>query len=288
MTSQVTRYASVLDTILNSAEVDLRFTFGSEHPGADSLEYWARFKTDEDEGRIRELMTLLEKGCHTTNTIRGAVPVIPHLRLNGKEIPYTPIGVPPGPEALQNPSLEKSTTDASVRIIDTYWREGTSEGHRVNADETSRRGGTSEAPSPLLHFMMGTGFGIGSQAVRSAQQIGIQMNHFAIDIETAYDTRGKMMLGDFYTGQIWFKYWLDMQSPESPSRAVEFLNHLERYCPTTHTLRWPVKLIPHVLVNGREISYRLPELSSPEALLQERGFEADEGVFARGFPNREP
>ncbi len=288
MTSQVTRYASVLDTILNSAEVDLRFTFGSEHPGASSLEYWARFKTDEDEGRIRELMTLLEKGCHTTNTIRAAVPVIPHLRLNGKEIPYTSIEGRRDPGVGQSHSLETFTLDASVHIIDTYWREGTSEGHRVNADETSRRGGTSKAPSPLLHFMMGAGFGIGSQAIRSAGQIGFKMNHFAIDFETAYDTRGKMMLGDFYTGQIWFKYWLDMHSPEPPSRAVELLNHLERYCPTTHTLRRPVKLIPHVLVNGREISYRLPELSSPEALLQERGFEADEGVFARGFPHREP
>jgi len=288
MTSQVTRYASVLDTILNSAGVDLRFTFGSEQPGASSLEYWARFKTDEDEGRIRELMTLLEKGCHTTNTIRAAVPVIPHLRLNGKEIPYTSIGEPRDPGVGQSHSLETFTLDASVRIIDTYWREGTSEGHRVNADETSRRGGTSKAPSPLLHFMMGAGFGIGSQAIRSAGDIGFQLDHFEIDFETAYDTRGKMMLGDFYTGQIWFKYWLDVQSPEPPMRAVEFLNHLERYCPTTHTLRRPVKLIPHVLVNGREISYSLPELSSPEALLQERGFEADEGVFARGYPHREP
>lgn len=284
MTSQVTRYASVLDTILNSAEVDLRFTFGSEHPGADSLEYWARFKTDEDEGRIRELMTLLEKGCHTTNTIRGAVPVIPHLRLNGKEFPYTPIGVPPEPEVLQNPLPENSPIDASVRIIDTYWREGTSEGHRVNADETSSRGGTSKAPSPLLHFMMGTGFGIGSQAVRSAKQIGFQMNHFEIDIETAYDTRGKMMLGDFYTGQIWFKYWLDLQSPEPPSRAVEFLNHLERNCPTTQTLRRAVKLIPHVMVNGKEIHYTLPPQPSPEAVRGERGFAAEESVFARGYP----
>jgi len=276
MTSQVTRYASVLDTILDAVELDLRFAFGREHLGATSLEYWARFKTAEDEGRIRELMTLLEKGCHTTNTIRGAVPVIPYLHLNGKEIPYTSIGEPRDPGVGQSHSLESFTIDASVQLIDTYWREGISEGFTVNADETSGRGGTSKAPSPLLHFMMGTGFGIGSQAVRSAAQIGFQMNHFEIDIETAYDTRGKMMLGDLYVGQLWFKYWLDLQSPEPPTRAVEFLNHLERNCRTTATLSRAMKLIPHVIVNGREINYTLPELAPPEALRAERGFEAEE------------
>ncbi len=284
MTSQVTRYASVLDTILDNAELDLRFTFERERPEATSLEYWARFKTEATEERISELMTLLEKGCHTTNTIRAAVPVIPHLRLNGKEISYTPIGVPPDTGDVPSRSGDTFTIDATVRLIDTYWREGTSEGLTVNADETLGRGGTSKAPSPLLHFMMGTGFGIGHQAVLSAEQLGFQLDHFEIDVETAYDTRGKMMLGNFYTGQIWFKYWLDMHCPEPPARAVEFLNHLERKCRTTATLNRVVKLIPHVTVNGREIDYTLPELAPPEALRAERGFKAAEAVFARGNP----
>ncbi len=282
MTSQVTRYASVLDTILDTVELDLRLAFEQEHPGATSLEYWARLETPESEARIHELMTLLEKGCHTTNSIRAAVPVIPHLRLNGQEIAYASIGGQSVPDGHPVQSETPLSIDAAVQLIDTYWREGRSEGHTVNADETSGRGGTSKAPSPLLHFMMGTGFGIGHQAVLSAEQLGYQLDDFEINVETAYDTRGKMMLGNFYTGQVWFKYGLDVRSPEPPARTVELLNHLERNCRTTATLSRPVRLIPHVMVNGKEINYTLPELASPEAVMEERSSEAEESVFARG------
>ena len=271
MTSQVTRYASVLDTILDSAEVDLRFAFDTEHAGATSLEYWARFKTEAGEEPIGELMTLLEKGCHTTNTIRAAVPVIPHLRLNGQEIPYDPIGVSSDARsAHSNP--EPLMIDASIRILDTYWREGMSEGFTVNADEASARGGTSKAPPPLRYFLMGTGFGIGTQAVRSAAQIGFQLDYFNLDVETTYDARGKMMLGDLYVGQLWYKYWLNLQSSEPPEHAVELVHHVERNCRTTNTLRQPVQLIPHVLVNGREINYTLPRQPAPETVRAEWGF----------------
>jgi len=285
MTSQVTRYASVLDIILDSAEVDLQLVFGHEHPWATSLEYWARFNTDEGEERIRELMTLLEKGCHTTNSIRAAVPVVPQLRVNGKDVPYTPVENSSRPGSSHSHHSKPDTIDASIRIIDTYLREGRSEGFTVNADETSGRGGTSKAPSPLLHFMMGTGFGIGVQAVRSATEIGFQLDNFDIDVETAYDGRGKMMLGDLYVGGLWFKYWLNIHSPENNSRSLELLDHIERNCHTTNTLRRPVKLIPHVIVNGKEINYTLPPQPSPEAVRGERGFEAEESVFARGYPH---
>jgi len=288
MTSQVTRYASVLDTILDTVELDLRLAFEQEHPGATSLEYWARLETPESEARIHELMTLLEKGCHTTNSIRAAVPVIPHLRLNGQEIPYTPITAQAERNARQNRWETNFSIDAKVRLIDTYWREGSSEGHTVNADETSGRGGTSKAPSPLLHFMMGTGFGVGHQTILSAEQLGYRLDQFTIDVETAYDTRGKMMLGNLYTGQLWYKYRIDIQSPESPTRTVELLKEVERKCQTTHTLSRPVRLIPHVIVNQRQIDFTLPDLSPSKALLEERGFEVAETAFAGRFPYQTP
>ena len=264
MTSQVARYASALDINLDSAELDWRLHFARDRSSANHLEYWARFGTSESDERIREIMTWGERGCHTTNTIRAAVPVIPHFRLNGEELPYTPTGTPPDRQ-------EVFTIDASVRIIDTYWREGSSEGFTVNADEASVRGGTSKAPGPLTYFLVGTGFGIGTQAVMSAKAIGFQLDHFEIDIETAYDTRGKHMLGDLYVGQLWLKYWLNIRSPEPPSRALQLVDHLERHCRTTNTLRHPVRLIPHVIVNGREIDFSLPEQPAPEVVRAERG-----------------
>ncbi len=282
MTSQVTRYASVLDINLDSAELDLRFGFGRERPAASSLEYWARFRTGEPSERIRDMMTLVEKGCHSTNTTRADVPVIPHLRLNGEEIPYNPSGLPPDSVSVPADGGETFHVEVSERIIDTYWREGTSEGFTVNADEALARGGTSKAVPPLLYFLMGTGFEIGNQAIRSAAAIGYQIEHFTIEVETVYDMRGKAMLGDFYTGQLWFKYWLNLQSPESPDRALQLIDHLDRNCRATDTLRRPVPHIPHVVVTGQEIQYSLPALSSPEVVRAERGLEVDETVFRRG------
>ncbi len=271
MTSQVTRYASALDIELSSAEINLRFDFTRDLSAANYLEYWARFGTNEPDERIHEVMTRVEKGCHTTNTIRAAVPVIPHFRLNGEELPYTPTGMPPIHSETPPDRPEAFTIDASIRIIETYWREGSSEGFTVNADEALVRGGTGKALGPLGHFLVGTGFGIGTQAVMSAKAIGFHLDHFEIDVETAYDLRGKHMLGDLYVGQIWFQYWLNIHSPEPPSRALQLIDHLERHCRTTNTLRHPVRLIPHVIVNEREIEFSLPEQPAPEVVRAERG-----------------
>ena len=118
----------------------------------------------------------------------------------------------------------------------------------------------------------------------SAEQIGYQLSQFTIDVETAYDTRGKMMLGNLYTGQLWYKYWIDIQSPESPTRTVELLKDVERKCETTHTLSRPVRLIPHVIVNQREIDFTLPDLSPSKALLEEKGFDVAETAFLGKLP----
>ncbi len=277
MASQVTRYASLLDINLIFAELDLRFGFGGERPAANYLECWARFRTDEPSERILEMINRVDKGCHSTNTIRADVPIIPHLCLNGEELPYTPSGLPP--EALAG--LDTFAIDASLRIIDTYFWEGTSEGFTVNTDETSGRGGTSKAPAPLLYFLMGTGFDIGNQAIRSAAAIGFQLDHFSIDVQAVYDMRGKQA-SNLYVGQIWFKYCLNLESPELPDRALQLIDHVDRNCRATDTLRRPVPHIPHVVVNGQEIQYSLPALSSPEVVRAERGLEVDETVFRRG------
>ncbi len=271
MTSQVTRYASALDIDLSSVQINLRFDFAREISSANHLEYWAHFGTSAPDERIREIMTWVERGCHTTNTIRAAVPVIPHVRLNGEEFPSTPIETYSVYREVSADRSSAFTVDAAVRIIDTYWREGTSGGFTVHADEALVRGGTGKAPTPLDYFMMGTGFGIGTQAVMSAKAIGFQLDHFEIDVETAYDTRGKHRLGDLFVGQLWFKYWLNIHSSETPSRARQLIDHVERHGRTTNTLRHPVRLIPHVIVNERDIGFSLPKQPAPEDVRAERG-----------------
>jgi len=66
-------------------------------------------------------------------------------------------------------------------------------------------------------------------------------------------------------------YWLNIHSSETPSRALQLIDHVERHCRTTNTLRHPVRLIPHVIVNERDIGFSLPKQPTPEDVRAERG-----------------
>lgn len=127
MTSQMTRYASVLDLPLDSAILDLRLAYAGHHAADSRVEYWARLDTTQPDQRVHEMQTWVEKGCHTTNTVRAHVPVLPSLSLNGTSVPYSP---PPRPHGEMGASAEGEDDleiDASIRMIETYWRQGTSE-----------------------------------------------------------------------------------------------------------------------------------------------------------------
>src|SRR5687767_3716997 len=86
MTSQMARFASLDDIDLDSAQVDLRFEFGPGRPAATKLEYRASFTGETTPEKIDRMMSLVEKGCHTTNTIHTEVPVAGDLILNGEEL----------------------------------------------------------------------------------------------------------------------------------------------------------------------------------------------------------
>ena len=48
-------------------------------------------------------------------------------------------------------------------------------------------------------------------------------------------------------------YRLELQSPDSRVRIVEFAEALERSCYTTNTLRRPVEVVPELTLNGVDI-----------------------------------
>lgn len=150
------------------------------------------------------------------------------------------------------------------------------------------RGGTGKGPSPLLYFLMGIGFGIGGQTVRSARELGFRLDGFELDVATAYDARGKLMLGDLYVGQLWYKYRLNLQSAESAARARQLLDHVETHCRTLDLVSRPARLVPHLVVNGREVDYSLPPQPSPDVVRAEWGLDVDESAFWYSFPAPPP
>ena len=97
MFSQLTRYASQLDIEIEDAEMDIRMTYDTRgklliedvHPGCRELTYVFKIKSPASSDKVQDMVRLIEKGCHTINSLKNPVPVAGRLVHNGEEITVT-------------------------------------------------------------------------------------------------------------------------------------------------------------------------------------------------------
>jgi hypothetical protein len=97
MFSQLTRYASQLDIEIEDAEMDIRMTYDTRgkllladiSPGCRELTYVFKIRSPAPSAKIQELLALIEKGCHTINSLKNPVPVLGKLIHNGQELAFT-------------------------------------------------------------------------------------------------------------------------------------------------------------------------------------------------------
>jgi len=93
MFSQLTRYASQLDVPIEDAEVDIRMSYDTRgkllladvSPAAQGVNYVFKIQSPAPADKVKEVVRLIEKGCHTINSIRNPVPVSGKLLHNGQE-----------------------------------------------------------------------------------------------------------------------------------------------------------------------------------------------------------
>ncbi len=93
MFSQLARYASELDVQIDDAEMDIRMNYDTRgklrladvSPACQDLSYVFKIRSPAPSEKVRELVNLIEKGCHTMNTIKNPIPVSGKLVHNGKE-----------------------------------------------------------------------------------------------------------------------------------------------------------------------------------------------------------
>ncbi len=94
MFSQLTRYASEMDVVIEDAEMDIRMSYDTRgklgvadvSPACQGVNYVFKIKSPAEPERVRELVERIEKGCHTMNTIRNPIPVLGKVVHNGEEI----------------------------------------------------------------------------------------------------------------------------------------------------------------------------------------------------------
>jgi hypothetical protein len=93
MFSQLTRYAAELDVQIDNAEMDIRMSYDTRgklrladvSPACQGVTYVLNIKSPAPSEKVRQMVDLIEKGCHTINTIRNPVPVSGKLVHNGEE-----------------------------------------------------------------------------------------------------------------------------------------------------------------------------------------------------------
>lgn len=93
MFSQLTRYAAELDVQIDDAEMDIRMSYDTRgklgladvSPACQGVSYVFSIKSPAPSEKVTELVGMIEKGCHTMNTIRNPIPVAGKLVHNGKE-----------------------------------------------------------------------------------------------------------------------------------------------------------------------------------------------------------
>jgi hypothetical protein len=93
MFSQLTRYASQLDVPIEDAEMDIRTSYDTRGklqladitPACQGVTYVLKIKSPAPSEKVKEVMDLIEKGCHTINTIKNPVPVSGKLVHNDQE-----------------------------------------------------------------------------------------------------------------------------------------------------------------------------------------------------------
>ncbi len=94
MFSQLTRYASELDVQIDDAEMDIRMSYDTRgklqladvSPACQEVTYVLNIKSPAAPEKVRQMVELIEKGCHTINTIRNPIPVSGRLVHNGQKL----------------------------------------------------------------------------------------------------------------------------------------------------------------------------------------------------------
>ncbi len=93
MFSQLTRYASELDVQIDDAEMDIRMSYDTRgklriadvSPACQGVNYVFNITSPSPPEKVKEMVNLIEKGCHTMNTIKNPIPVTGKLVHNGQE-----------------------------------------------------------------------------------------------------------------------------------------------------------------------------------------------------------
>ena len=152
-----------------------------------------------------------------------------------------------------NPALGKTTIRAVAKLLEDMHIEGRVGRFHLESDEPAVRGGTDLGPTPLQYFVAGTAFCLITQIARFAPLYDVPLEEVQADVRAEFNAADKFVTDDSNGAFEQVTYALTVRSSAPASRVRPLIEHAERACHATQSLRRPVPVSLEVQLNGQPL-----------------------------------
>ncbi|KAJ51797.1 putative OsmC-like protein [Clostridium tetanomorphum] len=118
-----------------------------------------------------------------------------------------------------------------------------SRGFKISLDEPEDLGGTNKAMNPMELVLCGLGACQSIVASAFAEQQGIDLQDFWIELEGDFDPEGFLGISDVRPGYSEIRFKMHIKSNSSEEDIKRFADFIEKTCPVGDTLANTVKLV---------------------------------------------
>jgi len=152
-----------------------------------------------------------------------------------------------------NPALGKTTIRAVAKLLEDMHIEGRVGRFHLESDEPAVRGGTDLGPTPLQYFVAGTAFCLITQIARFAPLYDVPLEEVQADVRAEFNAADKFVTDDSNGAFEQVTYALTVRSSAPASQVRPLIEHAERACHATQSLRRPVPVSLEVQLNGQPL-----------------------------------
>ncbi|GAB3804718.1 OsmC family protein [Virgibacillus kimchii] len=147
--------------------------------------------------------------------------------------------------------MAKEVFKANAHLQEKVLVETTARQHRVLVDEPQALGGDDTAMNPVELLLSALGACQSIVARTYADDFGIDLKDFRVELEGDLDTNGFLNKTDVRPGfsDIRSTYNIDTDAPED--RVVEFIQFLEKHCPVGDTIENAVNFSSSYKINQK-------------------------------------
>lgn len=138
---------------------------------------------------------------------------------------------------------EITTLKVVVRAKEGFQVEAESRGFKFIMDEPKEEGGTDTGMNPCEAVLSAFGGCQTIVAVAYAEEMGINLEDYWIELEGDFDMRGFGGVEGVFPGYTEVRYKIHIKSDATPEKLEEFITFVEKVCPVGNTIASEVNMV---------------------------------------------